>query len=706
MLERLRGIKLQVSISAIFAVLIVPALACVIAFSYYENLQNLQAVSDKFINDSRDNAITMSDDLLDPVAAVVRVVAEVAGNLPAFFRTEESRNVLYTALTSAPQIDAFYTTFEGGYHRVVTRIDQDRRNSDPQIPANANWHSSYIDAFGTVPRQRHRTFFERWPEEIANAHYASDTSVDFTKTLPHYIAAKRTGLLAVSDPIINPDTGYPVIAIGYPIRTNGAFTGAVSAHITLQVLSTFLEQHKASPNSITLIADKAGNIIAHPVLAEGVRRVDGKVQLAKLSELPEPQIVEAVALRAARGANRFTFEAGPDGQEYVALFSPFPASFAKPWEVVIVTPTDDFVGDLKKTNRDLIWLMLALAALESLLIYLMSRQIARPIEIVSATLERIRRLSSEPPNLAKSRITEIAQLERAVTLLSNALRSFSIFVPVGLVRELIDSGKPLVPSIESRFMTVFFSDLENFSTIAEKMSPQELSDQVSLYFETVTGAIAQEHGTIDKFIGDSVMAFWGAPTAVEDHVYHACLAALKASHRMKRRNEAWARESGKPMRMRIGVHCANVVVGNVGSPERLSYTVMGDGVNIASRLEGLNKQFGSSICISDSVHAQVADRIVARPIQRLSVKGRSGAFLVYELFGIVDSDDPELRVDARDVERCEMTAAAMALLGAGRFAESRDQYQRVLDAFPDDGVARVMRDAAAQEAGRPTAEVS
>jgi adenylate cyclase len=317
-----------------------------------------------------------------------------------------------------------------------------------------------------------------------------------------------------------------VIAIGYPIRTAGAFAGVVSAHITLDVLSKFLGLQKASPNSITVIADTSGDVIAHPVLAEGIRRIDGKIELAKLSELPEPQVVKAVALRAARGSSRFTFKAGSDAQEYAALVSPFPADFAKRWEVVIVTPTDDFVGDLKRTNQRLIWMALALAAFESFMIYFMSRQIARPIEGISAKIERIRRLSSDTPASVMSRVTEIAQLQRAVVLLSNALRSFSVFVPVDLVRELIDSGKPLLPHVESRFMTVFFSDVENFSTIVETMMPQELSDQ-TLYFETVTGAVAEQNGTIDKFIGDSVMAFWGAPTAVDDHVFCACVAAAE-----------------------------------------------------------------------------------------------------------------------------------------------------------------------------------
>lgn len=545
MSEQSRGIKLQLSISVIFTMLIVPALGCVIAFSYYANLRNLQAVSQRFVNTARDDAITMSHDLLDPVVGVVRVVARMAEADPAFFRTEESRNVLHAALTSAPQIDAFYVSFEDGYHRVVTRIDADRRRSDPRIPAKAKWHSSYVDAYKDgVHRQRHRTFFEHWGEAIGG--YSTDTDID-VRTLPHYIAAKRSGKTAITDPIINPDTGFPVLPVGHPIRHGGRFIGVVSAQITLNVLSRFLDAHEASPNSVTVIADAAGNVIAHPVMAEGVRKVDGKIALTELSELREPQIVAAVAQRAIRHSDRFTFKVGPDGREYVALFGQFRAGLDKPWQVV-----------------------------------------------------------------------------------------------VGLVRELVESGRPLVPHVEPRFMTVFFSDVENFSTIAEQMTPQELSEQTSLYFETVTSAIAEEHGTIDKFIGDSVMAFWGAPSAVDDHVFRACVAALKASRRMAHRNEQWAATGRKRMTTRIGIHCANVVVGNVGSPERLSYTVMGDGVNIASRLEGLNKQFGTSICISEDVYDRVAGRVVARRLQRLAVKGRTADLLVYELLDVVGGAIPDL----------------------------------------------------------------
>jgi len=141
------------------------------------------------------------------------------------------------------------------------------------------------------------------------------------------------------------------------------------------------------------------------------------------------------------------------------------------------------------------------------------------------------------------------------------------------------------------------------------------------------------------------MAFWGAPREVEDHVFRACVAAVRIDRRIKRLNAEWEAQGRRPMNVRLGVHCADVVVGNIGSAERLSYTVMGDGVNIAARLEGLNKEFGTSVCISDALYQGVRDRVVARPIQRIAVRGRSGEFMVYELQGIAGTDDPELAVD-------------------------------------------------------------
>src|SRR6516162_1920325 len=260
----------------------------------------------------------------------------------------------------------------------------------------------------------------------------------------------------------------------------------------------------------------------------------------------------------------------------------------------------------------MIFLIGALTAIELLLIYFFSKRLSHPIEAISQELRSVEDLSFTHAAPPTSTIKEIKELQTAVGLFETSLRSFSSFVPLDVVRELIKTGVPLTLGVESRFMTVLFADLQDFSSLAEQMAPNDLLAQLSVYFEAVSQAIAEEHGTVDKFIGDGIMAFWGAPARRDDHVLRACCGALRAARRMQQLDLDWRAQGRPPLRLRIGLHCAEVLVGNVGSSERLSYTVMGDGVNVAARLEGINKEFGTTICISDSVVAAVGADIVAR----------------------------------------------------------------------------------------------
>ena len=229
---------------------------------------------------------------------------------------------------------------------------------------------------------------------------------------------------------------------------------------------------------------------------------------------------------------------------------------------------------------------------------------------------------------------------------------------------------------------MFFSDLENFSSHSETLSPDDLLVQISAYLEEVSSAISEEGGTVDKFIGDGVMAFWNAPVERPDHVLRACAAALRAARRMERVNDAWELEGRPRINLRIGLNCASVLVGNVGSSTRLNYTAMGDGVNVAARLEGINKLFGTTICISDSIYDQAKADILARPIRRVQVKGRKTEFMVYELLALRTSDDPDLRVRDRDEELSAMTWQASQKFEIGNFPAAERAYRDILKEFP------------------------
>jgi adenylate cyclase len=205
----------------------------------------------------------------------------------------------------------------------------------------------------------------------------------------------------------------------------------------------------------------------------------------------------------------------------------------------------------------------------------------------------------------------------------------------------------------------------------------------------VIRSVNQEHGTIDKFMGDGVMAFWGAPALLEDHAWHACVAALRIQRGMEVLNETWKADGTEPMRMRIGIHSDAVLVGNIGSKERMSYTVLGDGVNVAARLEGLNKEFRTTICISHSAYKEAGDSLCVRPIDEVTVKGRRGLVPIYELLGAWDAG-PELEPGLEVQRLAELTRVAHEALIEQDKALALECYRAVLCEFPDDPVAAVM----------------
>jgi class 3 adenylate cyclase len=681
--------RLSLIMSLLFIGLSIPILIFILIYNYNKNSTGMVSILNEAVAQTSRASVERTETLIENTEGPLRFLAEVAHDDPGYFRTEQSRDLLYRALTSATYIDAVYVSFDDGYHRVVTRIDEDRRRSDPAIPATANWHSSYIDAIGyALRRTRHRTFFDLWPHEVGSYNVVTETDI---RILPGYQSAKTTGTLAVTEPSINPDTGFPILSLRVPIFQGVDFLGCASANITVDVLSRFLDKHRTSAHSTTLIADSnSGKIIAFPDQQKGVRLENGLLKIATVTDIDDPNVREAYRQHSLVDAESFVFRSPVNGDDLVAAFAKFPGGFGQPWQVITLTPIDDFVGTLKATNRLMMVIIIVLTMIELFFIYFASSWLSRPVENVSQQLQEIESLHFDAPMSRPSSIREIARLESAASLLRTSLKSFSSFVPLDVVRQLIKSGIPLTLGVEPRFLTVFFSDLENFSSHSETLAPADLLIQISTYLEEVSAAIAEEGGTVDKFIGDGVMAFWNAPVERPDHIIRACAGALRAARRMERVNDAWEAQGRPRIRIRIGLNCANVLVGNVGSSARLSYTALGDGVNVAARLEGINKVFGTTICISDSIYDQARSEILARPLKRVQVKGRKTEFMIYELLALRASDDPELRIRDRDEQLSRMTWEASQLREAGDFPAAERAYRAVLESFPGDPVAELM----------------
>ncbi|MFC7459407.1 CHASE2 domain-containing protein [Hydrogenophaga defluvii] len=207
---------------------------------------------------------------------------------------------------------------------------------------------------------------------------------------------------------------------------------------------------------------------------------------------------------------------------------------------------------------------------------------------------------------------------------------FAQYVPPEVVSELVAHPELMRLGGETRELTVMFTDLASFTTLAERLDPQHTVAVLTEYFNTMTAIVHRHHGTVDKFIGDAVMAFWGAPLPVPDHARHAVDAAIEMQQAMAAMVTRLQAQGLPPIGMRIGIHSGPAVVGNIGSETRFSYTAIGDTVNLAARLEGANKAFGTGILLSASTAALLGhDAPLLRPLADVVVKGKTAAVRVY-----------------------------------------------------------------------------
>ncbi len=214
---------------------------------------------------------------------------------------------------------------------------------------------------------------------------------------------------------------------------------------------------------------------------------------------------------------------------------------------------------------------------------------------------------------------------------------FSTYVNPTVVEELILNPEKLTLGGERRELSVLFSDIEGFTTISEGMPPEQLVGLLNEYLSAMTAIILKNHGTLDKYEGDAVMAFWGAPIRQNDHAVRACLSAVEMQEALVEIRRSWDKQNKPLINVRIGINSGEMVVGNMGGMGKFDYTVIGDSVNLASRLEGTNKLYRTRIIASERTYDLVKDRILGRELDLIAVKGRTEPLRIYELIQTMNS---------------------------------------------------------------------
>lgn len=261
---------------------------------------------------------------------------------------------------------------------------------------------------------------------------------------------------------------------------------------------------------------------------------------------------------------------------------------------------------------------------------------------------------------------------------------FQQYVPEAVVRELIRRPELLALGGEERVATVMFSDVRGFTAVAERLPPAELVALLNEYLTAMTDVVVDEGGTLDKYVGDLLMAEFGVPVPLEDHAVRACRAALRMREELRRRRGEWRARGMPELHARTGINTGPVLVGNLGSQRMMDYTVMGDHVNLASRLEGLNDVYGTEILVSEHTWREVRAHFVAREIDHVRVLGREGAVAVHELLAAQEDGG-----NAETAALLDEFAAALTLYRARRFAEAEDAFAAILARWPEDGPSAV-----------------
>ena len=263
-----------------------------------------------------------------------------------------------------------------------------------------------------------------------------------------------------------------------------------------------------------------------------------------------------------------------------------------------------------------------------------------------------------------------------------ALRSFSIYVPIDVVRSVLTSGQAAEPGGALRTLTVLVSDVVGFTGIAESMPPGELVRHLGSYFDVLERAVDDAGGVVDKFVGDGMLAFFNAPHRVRDHAAQACEAAFAAQRSLKQLNQTAG--NAPSFHTRIGLATGEVLVGNIGTARRLSYTVIGDTVNLACRLEMMNKAYGTGILASGEVRQATGSGFEWRHLDRVTVPGRSEPLELYELLGRAGD------IDAATLMIRDLHEAAVRDLVASRFDDAERGFRAILDKAPHDRPARYL----------------
>ena len=409
----------------------------------------------------------------------------------------------------------------------------------------------------------------------------------------------------------------------YPISYNGHHHASIKIGISIVNLSELLSRESINDHGLVLIIDKNNSIIARP----NYKKVNNKISINEIQSKGLFNKFKHILKKNTSDSATIIH----NNKMYFGFSMLFPEKFKNRWKTLVIFPYSYFLSFIDKLISNAIWISIFIIFLSIIISLLVSKKISKPLKQITSEMKKISDFDIENIHNINSIFIEISNLSKSLIIAKKGLSSFKKYVPETLVRKLIKQG--ISPNIggDKQELSIMFTDIEGFTHLSEKMKPETIMAHLSEYINELTIIIMEQNGTIDKYIGDAIMAFWGAPITLQNPCLNICDSAILCQRKISELNIKW-KNAGLPlMNTRMGIHIGDTVVGNIGSNNRMNYTIIGDSVNLASRLEQINKYYGTNIIISHDIYKKVKNYYHTRTLDKILVKGKTESVVIYEL---------------------------------------------------------------------------
>jgi adenylate cyclase len=645
----------------------------------------------KMLSLTGDHILLETDHFCQPILELSDFLAAApdAAARPNGFEHPMRASIL-EALDTIPQLSSLYFAYEdGGFYQGISLRENPGLAREIEAPPGTVYAIRHITLEGGAAWQAWR-YFDEQRQVIGETGLAK--AVYDPRVRPWYIGAMGAYGGYRTEPYVF--ASLRTLGVTLARRLPGTGKTVLGLDVTLASLSGFVAEQRMSAAGLVYLATGSGRLIAYPdpaKLTAAAQNPDGSRALdtVRVNDLGDP-LAKAVqdAFENGGGKPFSARELVVGGVTYLAQILPIPILGSQHEFVALAVPASEFIGPLQQAQRQgLFWVAVLMLAAAPVM-FLAARAMAKPLGLLTAEAVRISELDMSDSPAICSRIAEVDTLCRAVAVMKANYQVFGRYLPRSLIRHLHDGALTHLGG-QRREITLLFTDVEDFTSLSERMAPEELMQTMSEYFQGVTKAIMDANGTIDKFIGDAVMAFWNAPSHDEGHIERACAAALRLQKATADFNGKRLAQGLPPLNTRVGIHTGEAVVGNIGTDERMDYTALGAVVNLTSRLETLNKYYGTRILVSKRVRDAAHGSFLFRSADVVAPKGIADAQATFELFGAKPkSDYPDVAVPSAMLGYCSRWERAMTLYRTKQWDSALAEFTALSQAQPEDSLAK------------------